>query len=76
MYQKVFKNQGPEHEISLGKADLNNYNICKPKMGRDQVSNAVSVPYRHATYVANIPWIPTILKETSTQRYTPFYNRI
>ena len=32
--------------------------------GRDQVSGGVSVPYRHATPVANVLWKPLKIRQT------------
>ena len=54
----VWKN----HDKFGNRTGRNNLNICKSQMGRDQVSGWVSVPRRHATFVANDLWKPLIIR--------------
>ena len=54
----MFETQKSTNKTSSGDIGLNIRTLASPKVGQDQVSGGVSVPCRHATPVADVPWKP------------------
>ena len=57
-YWGVFEIQKSGDKTSSGEIGLDIRTHASPKVGQDQVSGWVSVPCRHATPIADVPWIP------------------
>ena len=53
----MFEHQSREKQEQFEcKADLNMSNICKSKMGRDQMSDGLSTLFHHDLPVSNARW--------------------
>ena len=54
----MFETQTSRNKTSSEDIGLNIRTLASPKLGQDQVSGGVSVPFRHATPVADALWKP------------------
>ena len=57
-YRELFETQKSGNKTNSREICLNITTFASPKVGQDQVSGGVSVPFRHATPVAYALWKP------------------